>query len=51
MITGFSIILDGNVIYCSNEDKCSLFETILYIEKLINIYKEAIELNNLKDDK
>ncbi len=36
MITGFSIILDEEVIYCSNEDKYSLFETILFIEKLIH---------------
>ena len=36
MITGFSIILDEDVLYCSNEDKYSLFETILFIGKLIN---------------
>ena len=36
MITGFSIILDEEVLFCSNETKYSLFETILFIEKLIN---------------
>ncbi len=36
MITGFSIILDEDILFCSNELKYSLFETILFIEKLIN---------------
>ncbi|MGV9172646.1 MAG: hypothetical protein ACOC44_14830 [Promethearchaeia archaeon] len=36
MITGFSIILDDNVLYISNESKYTSYEIILYIEKLIS---------------
>lgn len=43
MITGFAIILNNDIIYCSNEDKYSLFETILFIEKLV----ESINPNNI----
>jgi hypothetical protein len=43
MITGFCIILNDNILYCSNQEKYSLFETILFIEKLI----ESINPNNI----
>ncbi|MEJ2278615.1 MAG: hypothetical protein P8Y70_12825 [Candidatus Lokiarchaeota archaeon] len=35
MISGFSIILDNDIIYCSNEKTYTSFEIILFIEKLI----------------
>ena len=35
MITGFSIILDDNVLFVSNESRYTSFEVILFIEKLI----------------
>lgn len=35
MITGFSIILDEEILYVSNENKYSFFEIVIFIEKLI----------------
>jgi len=43
MITGFAIIFNNDILYCSNEDKYSLFETVLFIEKLI----KSINPNNI----
>ena len=36
MITGFAIILDDKVLYCSNESSYTSFEIILFVEKLIS---------------
>ena len=36
MITGFSIILDDDVIYVSNENKYPAFEIVLFVKKLIS---------------
>jgi hypothetical protein len=35
MISGFSIIIDNDILYCSNDEKYTSFEIILFIEKLI----------------
>jgi len=35
MITGFSIILDEEILYVSNKNKYSFFEIVIFIEKLI----------------
>ena len=35
MISGFSIIVEDNIVYCSNEQKYTSFEIILFIERLI----------------
>jgi len=35
MITGFSIILDDDVLYISNENKYAAFEIVLFVKKLI----------------
>ncbi|MFX1323980.1 MAG: hypothetical protein ACFE8N_03420 [Promethearchaeota archaeon] len=35
MITGFTIILEDEVLYCSNKQKYNTFEIVLFIEKLI----------------
>ena len=36
MITGFSIILDDDVLYVSNENKYPTFEIVLFVKKLIS---------------
>jgi len=36
MITGFSIILDDDIIYISNENKYPAFEIVLFVKKLIS---------------
>ncbi|MHA2007290.1 MAG: hypothetical protein ACXABO_14790 [Promethearchaeota archaeon] len=36
MITGFSIILDDDILFCSDDLKYSVFEIILFVEKLIS---------------
>jgi hypothetical protein len=36
MITGFSIIIDDDVIYISNENKYPAFEIVLFVQKLIS---------------
>jgi hypothetical protein len=35
MISGFSIILDDDILYCSNKKKYPSFEIVLFIEKLL----------------
>ncbi|MFX1524078.1 MAG: hypothetical protein ACFFCC_11265 [Promethearchaeota archaeon] len=36
MITGFTIILEDDVLYCSDQNKYNLFEIVLFVEKLIS---------------
>ncbi|MHA1933183.1 MAG: hypothetical protein ACW96X_11615, partial [Promethearchaeota archaeon] len=36
MITGFTIILEDDILYCSNEIKYNMFEIVLFVEKLIS---------------
>lgn len=36
MITGFTIILEEDILYCSDEIKYNLFEIVLFVEKLIS---------------
>ncbi|MHA2280340.1 MAG: hypothetical protein ACXAC5_05775 [Promethearchaeota archaeon] len=36
MITGFSIILEDDILYCSDDIKYNLFEIVLFVEKLIS---------------
>jgi hypothetical protein len=35
MISGFTIILEDDILYCSNEKKYNAFEILLFVEKLI----------------
>ena len=35
MISGFSVILDNEVLYCSNDAKYTLFEIVLFVQKLL----------------
>lgn len=35
MITGYAVIIDDEILYCSNEKKYTVFEILLFIEKLI----------------
>lgn len=35
MITGFTIILENDILYCSNKQKYNTFEIVLFVEKLI----------------
>ena len=36
MISGFSIILEDDILYCSNKKKYPSFEIVLFVEKLIS---------------
>jgi hypothetical protein len=36
MITGFTIILENNILYCSDDLKYNSFEIVLFVEKLIS---------------
>ncbi|MBY8983941.1 MAG: hypothetical protein KGD65_02635 [Candidatus Lokiarchaeota archaeon] len=36
MITGFTIILEDEILYCSDDIKYNLFEIVLFVEKLIS---------------
>ncbi|MFX1340177.1 MAG: hypothetical protein ACFFDK_16320 [Promethearchaeota archaeon] len=49
MITGYSIILEDEILYCSNEYTYTTFEILLFIEKLIRSLnpKQTWRLNNL----
>lgn len=49
MITGFSIILENEILYCSNEYTYTTFEILLFIEKLIRSLnpKQTWRLNNI----
>ena len=35
MINGFTIILEEDILYCSNQKKYNSFEVILFLEKLL----------------
>ncbi|MHA1291229.1 MAG: hypothetical protein ACTSQJ_01015 [Promethearchaeota archaeon] len=49
MITGFAIIFEEDILYCSNESHYSSFEIILFIEKLISSLnpKKTWRLNSI----
>ncbi len=49
MITGFAIILEDDIIYCSNDDIYSTFEIVLFIEKLLKAFNpiQSWRLNNI----
>ena len=49
MITGFSIILENEIIYCSNEYTYTTFEILLFIEKLVSSLNpnQTWRLNNI----
>ncbi|MFW9822183.1 MAG: hypothetical protein ACFFE4_04575 [Candidatus Thorarchaeota archaeon] len=36
MISGFTIILEDDILYCSDQNKYNLFEIVLFVEKLIS---------------
>jgi len=35
MISGFAVILDNDILYCSNDAKFTLFEIVLFVQKLL----------------
>ena len=35
MISGFAVILDNDILYCSNDAKYTLFEIVLFVQKLL----------------
>ncbi len=49
MITGFGIILEDNILYCSNEDLYNTFEIILFVSKLLSSFNpnQTWRLNNI----
>lgn len=49
MITGYSIILENDILYCSNEYKYADFEIILFVEKLLRTLnpKQTWRLDNI----
>jgi len=49
MITGYCIILEDDILYCSNEESYSVFEIILFVEKLLRSFnpKQTWRLNNI----
>jgi len=49
MITGCAIILENDILYCSNENKYTTFEIILFIEKLLSAInpKQTWRLNSI----
>ncbi len=55
MITGFTIILEDDILYCSDEIKYNLFEVVLFVEKLMSSinprYTWRLKTISLKDQK
>jgi len=55
MITGFTIILEDDILYCSDDLKYNLFEIVLFVEKLISSinprYTWSLKQICLKDQK
>ncbi|MHA2039684.1 MAG: hypothetical protein ACW98X_24975 [Promethearchaeota archaeon] len=55
MITGFTIILEDDVLYCSDDKKYNLFEVVLFVEKLMSSinprYTWRLKAITLKDEK
>jgi len=49
MITGYCIILEDDILYCSNEESYSVFEIILFVEKLLRSFnpKQTWRLNHI----
>jgi len=49
LITGYAIILENEILYCSNESKYADFEIILFVEKLMKTLnpKQSWRLNNI----
>ncbi len=49
MITGYGIILEDSILYCSNENIYNAFEIVLFVEKLISSInpKQTWRLNNI----
>lgn len=51
MISGFSIILDNKILYCSNDKKYNAFEIVLFVEKLLSQLKWQLRKICLKSKK
>ena len=49
MINGFGIIVEDDILFCSNENRYTAFEIILFVEKLISSLnpKQTWRLNNI----
>lgn len=39
MISGFTVILEDDILYCSDENKYNSFEIVLFVEKLMKFFK------------
>ena len=51
MISGFTIILEDDVLYCSNENKYNAFEIVLFVEKLMKFFQWRLKNICLKSKK
>ncbi len=49
MISGFTIILEDEILFCSNEHKYSSFEIVLFVEKLLNFFQWRLKNICLKN--
>jgi len=49
MITGYGLILEDDILYCSNEEKYSIFEIVLFVEKFLRSFnpKQTWRLNHI----
>ena len=51
MISGFTIILEEDILYCSDENKYNAFEIVLFVEKLMNFFQWRLRNICLKSKK
>ena len=51
MISSFSIILENDVLYCSDENKYKAFEIVLFVEKLMKFFRWRLKNICLKSRK
>jgi len=51
LISGFTIILEDDVLYCSNENKYNAFEIVLFVEKLMKFFQWRLKNICLKSKK
>ncbi len=51
MIVGFTIILEDEILYCSDENKYKAFEIVLFVEKLMKFFRWRLKNICLKSRK
>ncbi|MFX1365273.1 MAG: hypothetical protein ACFFCE_16975 [Promethearchaeota archaeon] len=51
MISGFTIILEDDILFCSDENKYNVFEIVLFVEKLLNFFQWRLKNICLKNRK